>query len=376
MPKITLIYYVKKLLLVCSLFYIQACGSEKEASAFIDPFVEEIKKTMPKQQIISQDTVSGSEAEPTWITVTPDNEYLVVADRQTYAIQLFNKTGTKEFSKVGGKGRGPGEFISISDLHAGQDMAVYVVDLKLSRITKFNIGNESLSYVTTYSVKPQQNLSLHEIYVTQYGKFGVFQRMDDYETWEQSYHLYHLDEKFQPLKHLLKMPGNEKMKLGQYSYIDALTGKKTFWDLDGKWFYHIRSDSPTVHLYNITTGEQRKKTFFTLKKSINTDHSTEILKNDFKAHVKRFPVITESIEEDDTIPMFGDFLVRNKQIFFEVYPIGNKEYTVIRVDQETGNTSYFTIPWLARFFPAQNILYSIQYNNNQRRQTMNIIKLQ
>lgn len=374
MNKLTFIYSTIKFFFVFCLFHLQACENDNEASSFIDPFVEEIQNTMREQQIVFQDTVSGSEAEPTWITVTPNNEYLIVADRRSYAIQLFNKTGTKALSKVGGEGRGPGEFISISDLHAGKDTAVYVVDLKLSRITKFDIKNRSLSYVTTYKVKPEQNLSLHEIYVTQHEKFGVFQRMDDYETWEQSYHLYRLDANFQPAEHLLEMPGNEKMKLSKYFYIDELTGEKTYWDLDGEWFYHIRSNSPTVYFYNVVTGEQREKTFFTLKKRFNTARITEVLKNDLETYVKRFPETAESIEESNTIPMFGDFLVRNKQIFFEVYPVGNKEFTVIRVDQKTGDTGYFTIPWLSRFIPAENTLYSIQYSNDKRRRTINVFK--
>ncbi|NGP90101.1 hypothetical protein [Fodinibius halophilus] len=355
---------------------LQACKNGEQSSDFTDPFEAEIKEAFSKQQIVSQDTIANSEEEPTWITTTPNNEYLVVLDRGTYTVQLFNRTGTKELAKAGGKGRGPGEFISVLDLHAGDDMAVYVVDLKLSRVTKFDVYNDSLSYATTYMVKPAKNLSLHEIYVTKYGRFGVFQRMDDYETWEQSFHLYRLDENFQPVEHLLEMPGNEKVKIEDYFYMDALIGDKTFWDLQEEWFYYIRSNNPTVSLYNVRTGEQQRRTFFELKERMNTEATKEVFQRIFDKNIKFFPERGAKIEESTTIPMFHSFAVGKKYIYFEVFPIEFKKHTIIRVNKETGEVRYFTISELSRFAPANDTLYTIQSNNDHRKQILNVIKLQ
>ena len=361
------------IVLLILLSQVQSCGNKKTSKTNEDPFTRGIKESFPELKIQSSGYIASSETEPFKITVTSDSEYLIVADRASYTIQLIKQAGTEELSKVGGEGRGPGEFNTISQIHIGHDSALYVLDTLLKRITKFNIENDGLHYVTTFNLESAQDLRLRNVFVTKHGNFGVYLRIDNYQNRKESFHLYKLDTQFRPERHLLKMPGNEKLKLGKAFYVNKLLGEKTFWDLQGSWFYYVNSHTPLIRKYNLSTAEREEKKYFELAERSNSEQRIKVLKDRMSTAIKRFPAIGEEIKESLALPMFDDFQVRENQIFFSVYYAGGKTHTMIHVNQTTGEVHYIEVPELFGFNPDENTLYGIEITDDGR-QRIQVLK--
>jgi hypothetical protein len=295
------------------------------------------------------------------LTVDSAKGYLIAANRVDNSIQLFDEGGNNLLSTVGGEGRGPAEFKNISQLHVGTDHALYALDIILKRITKFKIESRVLHYITSFTVKPEHNISLRDVFITKDGNYGVFHRIDDYETREESFHLYKLDDKFIPVKQLIELPGNEKLKLDENFYGDHYTGRNTYWALDGQWFFYISSQSPVVHKYNLRTGKLTTEQYFSLKERANTQKRTKVLKDRFDALIKRFPSVAEAIEESESLPMFDNFLSSNNQLLFDVFYAGGDGGRVIFVDLETGDVTYIkTASEFWRFALGDKMLYGIE----------------
>ena len=365
---------LKLIVLLILLSQIQSCENKKTSKTNEDPFVEGIKDSFPELTIESRDYIESSEKEPFKVTVTSDSTHLVVADRASYVIQLFNQTGTEELSKVGGEGRGPAEFNTISQIHIGHNEALYVLDILLKRITKFHIKNNELRYVTTFNLESAQNLSLRNVFVTKHGNFGVYLRIDNYENRKESFHLYKLDTEFRPDRHLLEMSGNEKLKLGKAIYVNKLLGQKTFWDLQGSWFYYVNSYTPLIKKYNLSTAEREEKKYFSLADRTNSEQRKKVLKDRMSAAIKRYPAIGEEIEESSVIPKFDNFQVRENQLFFSVYYAGGENHMMIHVDETTGEVHYIEVPNFFEYVSENNTMYGIE-SAEKRRPRIIVLKL-
>ncbi len=173
----------------------------------------------------------------------PNSGLLVVVDDADKSIVLLNEQG-EILSRAGGEGRGPGEFQSIVQLHVGYDYRIYLLDMLLFKITVYEIANDQLRSTDTFSYKNPPVHSLNSIYVTESGNFGVYNQTEGFQTPDNRFLLYRLDKNFAPVEQLLEMPGNERRRVDYPEFTLFLPSdflSKTFWYVDGEWFYYITS---------------------------------------------------------------------------------------------------------------------------------------
>jgi len=370
---------ISLVVLVVVLIQLLSCRSREDIPKDAgDPFYRFIENTFPEMETESAGFVNQPvEAESYQLAVILGRGHLLAADRVNQSILLFDREGTTLLSSIGREGKGPAEFNVISQLHIGGDNALYVLDILLRRITEIKIENNKLHYVTTYNIEPKQNISLRELYVTKHRKYGVFHRTDNYETMEESFHLYRMDGHFTPEKHLFELPGDEKLKLADNLYISHFAGRNIYWDMEGEWFYYISSKSPVVNKYNIRTGRTEKKQYFTLGERSNTRQSTDILKDQMASLIERYPAAEGAIEDTDTLPMFDNFQVYGNRMLFDVDYAGGKGGRIIHVDRATGDVHYIRTPFYSwRFALGEGILFSIETaDEKESKNTIRMLKL-
>lgn len=349
------------LCLIALTILLQSCNKNVDsAKNVIDPFYAQIENSFPVMDIKQGAYIQQATGVfPIFTVVGHSNGFLIVANRNN-SIQLFGEEGDTLLSTVGGEGRGPGEFLRISQIQVGYDGALYVLDTKLKRITKFKIANKQLQYKTTLTIKPEANIQVRDIYVTKYGNFGVFHRFDDYKTWDESYHLYRLNDKFVPVKHLIELPGNKYIKVSAHFHIPRTLGRTIYWDLDGEWFYYINSKSSQITKYNINTGQLKTQQYFIFEARTNTKKTKEFFKKRFAPLIKSYPEVADALRKTENLPMFDGFLVSGNRILFNVFHAAGKGGRIICANRTTGQVNYFkTTSYIRNIALGDDILYGV-----------------
>lgn len=358
-----------------------SCSEEDysaEAAGEIPSYsVDNLKSTLPELTVKSKGVFDPQGfISPYYIEPLQEGRYIAVNDRLEQMIHLFDEMGTQLVS-VGGEGRGPGEFMGAMNLHAGRDNDLYVLDVPHHKITRFKLRDEELIYDTTYSVNHEPGSLLRKIYVTPWGNFGVIRSIVEYSSGEEVYYLYKLDASFNQAERLFEMPGNEKMSLSEWSHIDHIVGQKTFWDLDGEWFYYITSHSATINRYNLRTGEISVDTFFDLAEREITPENREHLMELASNIVTRFPSLRKTIESVTVLPIFSELVVYDNILYLTIFNLAKDERTeIIRINKETGNIHYIDVSLkLWRIQAGNGFLYGIE-NRENGDETVQILNLE
>lgn len=326
-----------------------------------DPFYDNIENTFDEISVQSIGYVNqpvGTASNQ--IVVEPEHNYIITSNRVDNTIHLYSSQGDSLLSKVGGKGCGPGEFLIISQIHVGHDQKLYVFDVSLMRISTFRIHGNSLVFDRIVTVEPE-NMKLREIYVSAYGNFGVFHQIDNYQTKEESFHLYSLGSDFSPLKHLVKIPGNEKLKLGEYFYDNHYLGRLTYWDVDAEWFYYITSKSTSISKYNLKTGRTETRKLFDLSDRAKTGEINDLLKKRYDALIESYPTVGDAFDETDILPMFDNLKVKKGRILLDVFYAGGQGGRLIYINPSAEEVRYLKTPtdfW--RMDLEDNRLYGIE----------------
>lgn len=223
------------------LLFVSSCSKpagDEESS--LDPFIEHIRSSIDELEVEQQSLIDNpSLFNPLLILAIDQTDYIVTADYADKSIKVIDRTGTL-LSETGGEGRGPGEYALINQLELGPDGVIYVLDKRLNRIQSYNLNEETgeLTLRETTPYKQEANNNISSLHVTEFGGFAVFSRLTNYETWENSFYLYRLDENYQPADLLLELPGNDKIPVRKdgMGKMDNFLGSMTLWDLDGEWF--------------------------------------------------------------------------------------------------------------------------------------------
>lgn len=301
---------------------------------------------------------------PYYLEFSPKRKFLIVSDRTGNAIHLFDQTG-RYIGKSGREGRGPGEFTGSIRLHIGWDNHLYTYDSRLRRVTRFEFEQDGLTYLDSYLASQQASFSLQNIYITEWGNFGVFQFKIDFTTGKEEFQLVKLDEEFNQVERLISIPGNEKMPLDNGAkftqYIDHIVGQKTLWDVDGEWFYYISSHSSVINKYNLKTGESITEVYFKLEERvINEEVETQLIEYS-SSITSRFPSVKNAINEVQVLPLFQELVVYNDQLYLTVFDITGNELTeMIRINEQTKEVHYLKIPGnISRIQVGNNKLYGI-----------------
>lgn len=339
-----------------------SCESTSNSSAGMsDPFynqIENIFDEMSLQSIGYLNQPVGTASNQ--IVVESKHNYIITSNRVDNTIHLYSNRGDSLLSKVGGKGRGPGEFLNISQIHVGYDQKLYVFDVSLMRISTFQIQDNSLVYKEIFTVAPE-NMKLRDIYVTEHGNFGVFHKIDNYQTKEESFHLYSLDRDFSPVKNLVEIPGNQKLKLREYFYDNHYLGRLTYWDVDAEWFYYITSKSTSISKYNLKNGRRETRKLFDLSDRAKTEKINDLLKKRYDALIESFPTVEDAFDETDELPMFDNLQVKKGRILLDVFYAGGQGGRLIYINPSAEKVRYIkTSTDFWRMALEDSLLYGIE----------------
>lgn len=139
-------------------FFILGCTSEENKSATVIPekLSEVIKSSSEFKDIfVSVDSIELKVDKTHLIGQIKsvkffDNGNIVVCDDVGHNLLLFSKKG--DFLRtIGGIGKGPGEFIRLSDIDVDADDNLLVLDNALCRVLKYNSNGD---FLNSFTVKP------------------------------------------------------------------------------------------------------------------------------------------------------------------------------------------------------------------------------
>ncbi|NBC02943.1 MAG: 6-bladed beta-propeller [Bacteroidetes bacterium] len=126
---------------------------------------------------------------------TDYKDNILIAETSERTIRVFNRKG-KFIRRIGGRGRGPGEFYEISSIDIGPQNEIIVFDRHLSRITIFDdIGNvmETILFETDY---PGYGYFVYQLP----DKSFLLSNRENRDPDDEGYLLYHYDQSLEELK--------------------------------------------------------------------------------------------------------------------------------------------------------------------------------
>lgn len=268
---------------------------------------------------------------------------LMVSDFERKVISLLDTNGTA-IGRFGREGRGPGEFLVINDIFIGPGNDLYVMDQTLYRISRLEVSSDGLSLLETVSYANDESQRLVDLHITESGRFGVFERADNWETGENSYHLYLLSNNYGPAEHLLKLPGYDPLHLGNGMYMPNNLLSETFWDFNRDHFYYTTSKSTEIHSYHLVSGEHVVMTY--LEKAVRplSDSTRAYFREVLSVLFEMFPQMDNTLETLDNLPLTERLSASDNHWVLEVYYTGSEAKIMLVINRETGATGYISVP--------------------------------
>ncbi|NBC65443.1 MAG: 6-bladed beta-propeller [Bacteroidetes bacterium] len=325
-----------------------SCAGENDESANPDSYVNFLSMQIPEAgtagiRVIETPSVYNPGSALRW-----SDRFLVIANAARNSLELLRIDGTF-ISSAGGRGRGPGEFEVINQLHRGSDDHLYVLDRIQSRISKFRVQDGELLYIRSFSPEvPDQNL-IEEIVVTDAGPYVLYNHTDDYSSGENSYHFYKTDEQFNPVEFLFEIEGSEKIRMGRAGHIDHPLARQSLWAIDENYFYTLNSHHTAWKKRDLRSSEA--DTFTILNDTVrpNSENSITYLEQRMEPVINAVPAVGEAIHETEELPLHHSFFIEGNWAIITGFYAGGTKNGVIIHSLETKKTVYADVP--PHFFP-------------------------
>lgn len=322
---------------------------------------------MPEAEVASGSLgIPSSVLQPRRMETLKSTGHLVVIDDADKSIALINKQG-KLLSEAGGEGRGPGEFQNIAQLHIGNEGRIYLLDMLAFRITVYEVADGKLEYIEALSYKNPPNRSLHCIYVTSSGIYGVFNETKGFQSPDNRFLLYRLDENFAPAEQLLKMPGHERQRVA-YSdfklYMPNVLLRQTLWDVNGEWFYYLSSYEPVIHKYHLDTGKSEEISVHPISgERVRHDYHISFFKERFGN--EEYKEQWDIVERQDRLPLFSGFWVEDGKILLRMFYPAADEGMMVCMNRDSEEVSYFNAPHeLSQLTMQDDKIYGINFKHD------------
>jgi hypothetical protein len=365
---------LKNLTIIFALFFlsliIQSCVEDKASSIQVENSFEGkiIDRFSEIDVSINRIEDTSKHLFPISLLKIPDHSFLVIADYYETKIQLQDCNGSIYYV-AGGKGKGPGEFESINQLHIGYDKHLYVLDLQLKRINTFEIANKKLTYSSTISLESDPTLYLQGIHVTEWGNFGLYHYRNMTQKSETQFLLYRLGHNFNPIEKLLTIPGDEQIEIVPNLFTDNFFGKRTLWDFDGKWFYYISSYNKEIKTFNLKTGKTGEPILLDLPERVNNPTALQ----NIKQHLNFIneDVYWKDLESRKTLPLFRNISVLDEQLYLSLFFPKSEHEIFLYKDLKSNSIKFLKTPYNFRLLANRyNSLYGINIDKQGNNQLM------
>lgn len=362
------IYALIQVLLLAS------CSHENTSSK--DVFLHDIRASIAAIEVAGTSYLETPGLFTSTEMVVHQSGLLMVSDFERKVVSLLDSSGTA-IDRFGGEGRGPGEFSVISDLISGPEDILYVLDKTQYRISQIRASRDGLSLLRSDSYTTYGSLELEDLHISPAGIFGVFGRIDDYITWENSYHLYRLAQDYRPDVHLLELPGYDPLHLGNGMFMHDNISSNTLWDFDGDHFFYTTSKRTDVHSFSLTTGDRIIHSFMEGVSRPLSDSTRAYYRKTVAPYAEIFPQMDDPLESVEQLPFTERLLACGKYWILTVeYAGGGKTNMLLVINRESGATGYIEVP---RYFRSHGLigrtLFGIDMDGDNRVMKLHLASL-
>lgn len=314
-------------------------GNQNEFQQFIENTEEKQLKTA---SFISdnQSNING------YLRLVVDNlDQVIVVDDSNWTIHLLNQKG-EQITSVGGKGRGPGEFMVINDLSITSENILYILDKQSHKIATYLIDKNTITHQQDYPLPDYSPLSLVSLEKTNsQGLIGVFRELRREPGESSNLQVSRLNSEFEIEENLFEMPGNETIQLRGIAAVDSPFGFRTYWHIYDDYFFYSHSNELAFTSVNLESLES-KKVYLSdgMPEHTMTDELREFLVEHFGMMIRTYPETEEAINVKENLPYFRNFIMVDGYAFFDVFP-DNPEYTyVLAYNRQTGDVFTIKVP--------------------------------
>jgi len=314
-------------------------GNKNEFQHFIENIEEKQLETV---SFISdnQSNING------FLRLVVDNlDQVIVVDDSNWTIHLLNQKG-EQITSVGGKGRGPGEFMVINDLSITSDNILYVLDKQSHKVATYLIDKNTITHQQDYPLPDYSPLSLVSLEMTNsQGLIGVFRELRREPGVSSTLQVSRLDSEFEIEENLFEMPGNETIQLRGIAAVDSPFGFRTYWHIHDDYFFYSHSNELAFTSVNLKSLESKKVQLSdSMPAHTMTAELKEFLVEHFEMMIQTYPEAEKAINEKENLPYFRNFIVVNGYVFFDVFPDNPEHAHVLGYDRQTGDKFTIKVP--------------------------------
>ncbi|PWN06493.1 hypothetical protein [Rhodohalobacter mucosus] len=277
------------------------------------------------------------------------DDRLIVVDLSLLTLNLLKADGS-DVASAGGRGRGPGEFELINQLHRGSDGYLYVLDRNLTRVSKFQIADDEIDYVTSFSPDVPDTMFLVNIFVTPSGVYTLLNHFEANITRANSYRLYKADGTFNSDELLFEFEGTEKIESDNGLYIDHPLARQPLWSQNGDYFYLLNSHQSEWQKRNLLTGAIDSISYVNQTERKNNHLSKAYLTNRLEPILDVEPVLKEFIDKSGQLPLNHDLFATKEWVVISSFYAGSSEKIIVLHNQVSKETVYCSVA--PHFFPV------------------------
>lgn len=324
------------------------CSKQTDALTGIDPFLNLITHNLEEVTVAVSKVVEVPSIYNPGSGLRWSNEHLIVADNVRNSLVLLHVNGAI-ISSTGGRGRGPGEFEIINQLYKGSDGFLYVLDRMLMRVSQFEIENDEIRYIQSFSPDSPDQKILQHFYVTEAGFYAIYNQTVNHATGENSNYLYRTDKHFNPTEPLFDIDGGEKISLSPVGFVDHPLARHTLWSQFGNKFYTLDSHQTTLEVTDLEKGDASSFAIIKRIERPNTNSSKSYLEKRLEPVIRAVPAVKDAIQESGQLPLHHSFFVEDGLAVITCFYAGSADGIVLFYEIDLDKVAYARVP--PHFYP-------------------------
>jgi len=337
---------MQRILLFAVVFmFILGCEEKEQSSNSVDgeyiQFLNALEH-LKVDQVLVIDDENSSIYNPHKLVVDNSGNVIVV-DHSNWSLHLLNMFGEVQ-DVSGGLGEGPGEFGQINHLEVGSDGNLYVLDLRLQRVSIFSIDSTSLNYQYSRILQNYSSYRIHSIHLTDNeGLVGVFRERLSSDTQCQPFYVYTLQSDLTMDERLFEMPCNETFLVGGQVQNNEL-GYLTYWTFDNKNLYYSRSDEFSFQTVNLAEDREQIYKVNDVPVFKNEGIVQDAILERMELVAQVYPTFEEEVKAIEDLTLFVSFIVDQNFVYYSVFSPLPKPGKVLQIEKESGEIKAIDVP--------------------------------
>ncbi len=244
---------------------------------------------------------------------------------------LINENGN-ELSRIGRRGRGPGEFSLINDAFIDKDGILYVFDASQRRISTFKVENDNFVYQEDFLINSiRDRYRLRKFFPTTDGYYGVFKKLSD-----DDYVVVMFNDKFDIVSEKLNFSSEDFPEVVSYSYTEQIT----YTYHNSKFYY---SDKYTLAVFECEIEESKCSKIFD---GIGHRKVSDEIINYFEVELGQYPIddMLNQLKNNGIIDWVHSMSAIDNYLVFPILTFSDIDPVVLKVDIGNGKVNAISMP--------------------------------